>query len=107
MLSVLCWIIYGLIVGSLAKLLDRGPHPTKLSSTIIIGIIGSYIGGGISFLIGSGPAFSRSGILMGTCGGIIFCWIYRNWHLNEYIKLEAQKTEKLRLQLLEKIESQE
>lgn len=106
MLSILCWVVYGLVVGLLARALDwGGPHPVKLSSTIIIGIIGSYVGNFVGFLFGSGgPPFGRSGVIMGVLGALVFNWVYRNWHLNKYIKLEMKKTKELQAQLIEKIE---
>ena len=84
MLSIISWIIYGLIVGLIAKALHPGDDPVGFLPTIGIGIAGSYIGGLINFLLGmGGQPFSASGILMGVVGGVIFCWLWRKYNLRK------------------------
>ena len=81
MFFILSWIVYGLVVGLLAKALHPGSDPVGFLSTIGVGIAGSYIGGFINYLLGGGEAFSASGMLMGVVGGVIFCWLYRRYRL--------------------------
>ena len=81
MLFILSWIVYGLIVGLLAKALHPGSDPVGFLPTIGVGIAGSYIGGLINYLLGGGGEFSASGILMGVVGGVIFCWLYSRYRL--------------------------
>ena len=80
MIWLLSWLIYGTIVGGIAKFLHPGEDPGGFLSTIGIGIAGSYIGGVLNFLFfGTGTPFSPSGLIMGVIGAVIFCWIYRKW----------------------------
>lgn len=91
MLFLLSWMVYGLIVGAIAKWLHPGEDPIGFLPTVGIGIAGSYIGGFINFLLGRGTAFSTSGLVMGVVGGVIFCWIYSKYHLNKYMQLRGQQ----------------
>lgn len=77
MFKLLGWIIYGLVVGSFARLLHPGEEPSGCLVTIGIGIAGSYIGGMINFILGSGNPFSASGVVMGVIGGVIACYAYQ------------------------------
>jgi len=45
---ILSTIIGGLIIGALARLLVPGPNPMGLGLTILIGIVGSILGGAIA-----------------------------------------------------------
>lgn len=94
MLWLLTWMIYGLIVGSLAKFFHTGPDPLGFFPTIGIGIAGSYIGGMINWLLGWGESmFEPSGILMGVVGGVVFCWIYKKYNLSQYVEMQKLKDE--------------
>jgi uncharacterized membrane protein YeaQ/YmgE (transglycosylase-associated protein family) len=79
--SILVWLVYGVIVGLLAKALHPGDDPVGFLPTVGIGVAGSYIGGFINFLLGRGDAFSPSGIIMGIVGGILFLIAWRWWNL--------------------------
>jgi uncharacterized membrane protein YeaQ/YmgE (transglycosylase-associated protein family) len=91
MFSILIWIVYGLIVGLIAKALHPGDDPVGFLPTVGIGIAGSYVGGLVNWLLGRGEVFSSSGILMGVIGGVIFCYIYRRFRLNKLFALKAQQ----------------
>lgn len=91
MFSILIWIVYGLIVGLIAKALHPGDDPVGFLPTVGIGIAGSYVGGLINWLLGRGEVFSSSGLLMGVIGGVIFCYIYRRFRLNKLLALKAQQ----------------
>jgi uncharacterized membrane protein YeaQ/YmgE (transglycosylase-associated protein family) len=45
-MSIIGWILFGLIVGVVAKLLMPGRDPGGMIVTIILGIVGALIGGG-------------------------------------------------------------
>ncbi len=51
------FIIAGLIIGALARLILPGKQKIGLLLTLLIGVIGSVIGGTIANLIGSGDIF--------------------------------------------------
>ncbi len=70
----------GLIAGILAKWVMPGPDPGGMIVTIIIGIVGAFIGGWILNLLGIKPRTGDIGlvsILMATLGAIVLLAIYR------------------------------
>ena len=87
MLDVLAWIFFGLVAGAIAKLIMPGRDPGGVIITIVIGIIGSLIGGfiGRALLsygtINDGGDLSRPGFLMSlllaVVGSIILLAGYR------------------------------
>jgi uncharacterized membrane protein YeaQ/YmgE (transglycosylase-associated protein family) len=96
MFLVLGWLIYGLITGCMAKWLHPGEDPVGFVPTIGIGIVGSYIGGLLNFLIGANSnPFSPSGIAMGIVGALIFCWAYRYYRLNRFFKAQGRMPENI------------
>lgn len=93
MLWLLMWVVYGLIVGLIAKALHPGEDPTGWVSTLGIGVAGSFIGGFLNFIMGKGDPFQTSGILMGIVGGVIACFAYRKLKLDQYLKTQALQQE--------------
>lgn len=81
MFTILMWIVFGLIVGMIAKALHPGEEPSGCLPTVVIGIAGSFVGGGINWAIGRGEPLASSGFLMSIIGGIICCMIWRWWTL--------------------------
>ena len=78
-MNFLLWIIFGLIVGALAKFIMPGKDPGGIIVTILIGIAGSFAGGFLGSLVGIGGAkvFDIWGILVSTGGAILLLIIYR------------------------------
>lgn len=81
MIWLLSWLVYGFIVGYLAKWVHhrirKEEQPVGVLSTMGIGVAGSYMGGFINYLLhGTGSPFSPSGILMGTIGAVIVLIVY-------------------------------
>lgn len=73
-MSILSWIILGLIAGALAKAIRPGRDPQGCIVTMIIGIVGAVIGGWIATMLGWGTvtgAFNLYSILIATAGAII------------------------------------
>jgi uncharacterized membrane protein YeaQ/YmgE (transglycosylase-associated protein family) len=84
MFHILAWCIYGLIVGSIAKLIHSGKEPQGCLATIAVGVVGSYIGGLLKYALGMGYApFSPAGILWGVVGGIVFCVLFQQFVLRK------------------------
>ena len=62
---IIGWAIFGLIAGAIARLLLPGKQSMSWLMTMVLGVVGSFVGGGLSYLIfGSGQggvqASSRS-----------------------------------------------
>jgi uncharacterized membrane protein YeaQ/YmgE (transglycosylase-associated protein family) len=79
MLSFIWWLIIGLVAGALARLIMPGKDPMGLLATMILGIIGSVLGGLLSGLIwGTGPGgFQAAGLIMSVIGAIVVLFIWR------------------------------
>jgi uncharacterized membrane protein YeaQ/YmgE (transglycosylase-associated protein family) len=78
MLSLLVWLVFGLIVGVIAKLLMPGKDPGGFIVTILVGIVGSFVGGGLSWLIfGANDPYNPSGWIMSIVGALILLYVYR------------------------------
>ena len=78
MMSLIIWLVFGLIVGIIAKFLMPGRDPGGFIVTILIGIVGSYLGGGISYLLfGGTDPYKPSGWIMSIAGAIVLLLVYR------------------------------
>ena len=77
MFGVLGWILFGLIVGVLAKLIMPGRDPGGFLVTIAIGIVGAMIGGVIGRALGFYGPQQNAGWLMSIVGAIVLLGIYR------------------------------
>jgi uncharacterized membrane protein YeaQ/YmgE (transglycosylase-associated protein family) len=71
------WIIFGLIVGALAKLLMPGKDPGGIIVTILLGIVGSVLGGYIGQALGLYAPGQPAGFIVATVGAILVLFIYR------------------------------
>ena len=70
----------GLIAGILAKWVMPGPDPGGIAVTILVGIVGAFIGGWVLNLFGLSAStgnFGLGSILTATLGAIILLAIYR------------------------------
>jgi uncharacterized membrane protein YeaQ/YmgE (transglycosylase-associated protein family) len=76
--GIIAWILFGLIVGALAKLVMPGRDPGGCIITILLGVAGAVVGGYLGQMLGlyrnpsSGPSW-----LMSILGAIIILAIYR------------------------------
>jgi len=72
------WAVFGLVIGLIARLLYPGRQPMGFIATMILGIVGSLLGGFISYLFGYRPenaAFNGGGWIMSIIGALIVVWI--------------------------------
>ena len=77
-MHVIGWIIFGLIIGIIAKLLMPGRDPGGFIVTIVLGIVGSLVGGFIGRAIGLyGPDQRAGGWILSIIGAVILLAIYR------------------------------
>jgi uncharacterized membrane protein YeaQ/YmgE (transglycosylase-associated protein family) len=91
MFTLLSWLIYGLIVGYIAKKLHPGEDPVGFLPTLGIGVAGSFIGGFLHWAIGfGGHPFQSSGIIFGILGGVIACVIWRQIKIQQFIKIQGR-----------------
>lgn len=81
-MSIIAWIITGLIAGAIAKMIYPGRQGGGILGTMILGIVGAFIGGTLYTLLTTGrlslaaSGFSLGGIIIAILGAIIALWIY-------------------------------
>ena len=76
-MGIITWIIIGGIAGALAKLIMPGDDPGGIIVTILIGIVGAFVGGFLTSLVGIGSGGFIWTIIVATVGAIILLAIYR------------------------------
>ena len=80
MLAFVWWLIIGLVAGALARLVIPGNQPMGLLMTMILGLVGSVVGGFISSLIFGydlqQPGIHPGGLIMSTVGAIVVLGLY-------------------------------
>jgi uncharacterized membrane protein YeaQ/YmgE (transglycosylase-associated protein family) len=82
MFFIISWILFGLVVGYIAKSLHPGDEPIGYLPTLGIGVAGSFVGGIINFLLGMGnQSFQTSGLIMSVLGGVVCCAGWRYYKL--------------------------
>jgi uncharacterized membrane protein YeaQ/YmgE (transglycosylase-associated protein family) len=77
-MEILSWIVFGLVVGALAKLLMPGRDPGGIIVTMLIGIAGSLLGGFVGQALGFyGPGQRGAGWIMSIVGAVVLLVLYR------------------------------
>jgi uncharacterized membrane protein YeaQ/YmgE (transglycosylase-associated protein family) len=79
-MNILYWIILGLVAGAIAKAIHPGRDPQGCIITMVIGIIGSVVGGFIARMLGfEGEPGNNSfiyNLLIATGGAVLALIIY-------------------------------
>jgi len=76
-MAVLGWIVFGLVVGIVAKLLTPGRDPGGFIVTILLGIAGALLGGFIGRTAGWYREGDPVGFTMAVVGSIVLLVLYR------------------------------
>jgi uncharacterized membrane protein YeaQ/YmgE (transglycosylase-associated protein family) len=76
--TIITWAVFGLIVGAIARFLYPGRQAMSLPMTMVLGIVGSLLGGFVSWMFGFDPEagpFQGAGWIMSIIGAVIVVWI--------------------------------
>jgi uncharacterized membrane protein YeaQ/YmgE (transglycosylase-associated protein family) len=76
-MSIIGWILFGLVVGIVGKLLMPGRDPGGFILTILLGIAGALLGGFAGRALGFYGEGEPAGFIMAVIGSIILLIIYR------------------------------
>jgi uncharacterized membrane protein YeaQ/YmgE (transglycosylase-associated protein family) len=76
-MGVLAWIIFGLVVGVVAKFLMPGRDPGGFVITAILGIVGAVLGGYLGRALGWYQVGEPAGFIVAVIGAIIVLAVYR------------------------------
>ncbi len=78
-MGIISWLIFGLLAGVLAKVIMPGRDSGGLIFTVVLGILGSAIGGWIGTQLGWGTVhgFDLRSLGLAILGGVVVLAIYR------------------------------
>jgi uncharacterized membrane protein YeaQ/YmgE (transglycosylase-associated protein family) len=76
-MSVIGWIIFGLIVGIVAKFVMPGRDPGGFIVTVLLGIAGALLGGYLGRAVGLYQEGDPVGFIMAVVGSIVLLILYR------------------------------
>jgi len=76
-MAIIGWIIFGLVVGVVAKLLMPGRDPGRFIVTILLGIAGALVGGFLGRAVGWYREGDPVGFVVAVIGSIVLLIIYR------------------------------
>jgi uncharacterized membrane protein YeaQ/YmgE (transglycosylase-associated protein family) len=76
-MGILSWILFGLVVGVIAKLLMPGRDPGGFIVTMLLGIAGALVGGFVGRAMGFYGESQGAGWIMSILGAIVLLALYR------------------------------
>lgn len=76
-MGILGWILFGLVVGAVAKVVMPGRDPGGIIVTMLLGIAGAVLGGFAGRALGFYGEGEAAGFLMATLGAVILLALYR------------------------------
>jgi uncharacterized membrane protein YeaQ/YmgE (transglycosylase-associated protein family) len=76
-MTILGWVLSGLIIGAIAKLVMPGRDPGGIIITMLLGIAGAVLGGFVGRAMGLYGPGEAAGWIMSIIGAIVLLFIYR------------------------------
>jgi uncharacterized membrane protein YeaQ/YmgE (transglycosylase-associated protein family) len=76
-MGIIGWIVFGLIVGAVAKLVMPGRDPGGIIVTMVLGVVGALLGGFLGRALGLYGPEQGAGWVMSIVGAIVVLMIYR------------------------------
>ncbi|RAM52134.1 GlsB/YeaQ/YmgE family stress response membrane protein [Mastigocladus laminosus UU774] len=89
-MSLLAWIVLGLLAGAIAKAIYPGYQGGGILATMLLGIVGAIIGGSLLNLLQTGSlaitsaSFSIPGLFVAVIGAIIAIFLYYQFTRRAY-----------------------
>jgi uncharacterized membrane protein YeaQ/YmgE (transglycosylase-associated protein family) len=77
MFGVIGWIVFGLIVGVIAKLVMPGRDPGGIIVTMLLGIAGALLGGFLGRAAGLYGPEDAAGMIVSIIGAVLLLFLYR------------------------------
>lgn len=77
--NILAWVVFGLIAGSIANLIDPRPSKGGILGSMVLGIAGAVVGGWLgNALFGVGvTGFDFSSFIVAIAGSLLLLWVGR------------------------------
>ncbi|MDQ2977616.1 MAG: GlsB/YeaQ/YmgE family stress response membrane protein [Acidobacteriota bacterium] len=76
-MGILGWILFGLVVGALAKFLMPGRDGGGILVTILLGIVGALLGGFLGRALGLYQPGEPAGFVGALVGAVLVLFLYR------------------------------
>jgi uncharacterized membrane protein YeaQ/YmgE (transglycosylase-associated protein family) len=82
MMDILAWIVLGLLAGAIAKAIYPGRQGGGIVGTLILGVVGAFVGGSLYNLLVNGTlalsasSLSIGGVFVAVLGAIVALFIY-------------------------------
>lgn len=76
-MEILSWIVFGLVIGIIAKVLMPGKDPGGFIVTTLLGVAGAMIGGFIGRTMGVYGEGQSAGWIMSILGAVLLLALYR------------------------------
>ena len=76
-MNILAWIVFGLIVGVIANLIDPRPSSGGMMGAIVLGILGAVVGGFLANTIfgASISGFNFTSLAIATLGSLLLLFV--------------------------------
>lgn len=81
-MNIIAWVVLGLLAGAIAKAIVPGSQGGSWLSTLVLGVVGAFIGGSLHTFIQTGtlqlaaPGLSIPGVFVAVLGAIIAIYLY-------------------------------
>lgn len=81
-MNILAWVVLGLLAGAIAKAIYPGHQGGGILGTLLLGIIGAFVGGSLYTLLTTGTLALTStgltigGVVLAVLGAIVALFIY-------------------------------
>jgi uncharacterized membrane protein YeaQ/YmgE (transglycosylase-associated protein family) len=83
-MNIIAWVVLGLLAGAIAKAIYPGYQGGGILSTMVLGIVGAFIGGSLYTLLqtgtlqitAAGAGFSLPGLFIAVIGAIIAIYLW-------------------------------
>ena len=80
---IITLLIVGLIAGAIARLIVPGRQPIGIGGTILVGLVGSFVGGFLGYVLfhhdANNGAFQPSGLIGSVIGAVIVLLIWQHF----------------------------
>lgn len=89
-MNIIAWIVLGVIAGAIAKAIYPGQQGGSILGTMVLGIVGAFIGGTVFTFINTGTltfaatSLSIPGIVVAVIGAIIALFLYYQFGRRAY-----------------------
>jgi len=76
-MHLILFLIFGLVIGAIARLIVPGHEPGGWVASLLIGVVGAYLGGFVGRALGLYPSYqSTGGWVSSLIGAIVVAFLY-------------------------------